>query len=668
MTNQPMSKSDKILNRTTIPSSSNRKVKSQSLDSMDIYLEAIENLKKEVTNLENNFDDKDIEHKIPVIVLETIPLGDLEILVENLQQKTEELVNFVNLEEKELNIVKDLEVKLSKQLAKANEIEASSIESQLVENQELIQLLEKTLIGQRRNLKKQQEILNQHLKILNRRKGIFDLKSFDTINLAPLLESTPAGNLIKKIKSKLNQVDLAKLENKTQQQKPSLNFWQPTETPLWDQKQPHKKEKQWPKWAIPTLMLAGLLVVAGSVVYTLNFTSQSSEKPSLEPVIKPLKREAVAAVGYIEPKGEAIKLSASAALEGVRVEQLLVQQGDWVKQGQIIAILDNQDRLQAALEQTQKQVKLAEAKLAQIKAGTKPGEVQAQDAEFQKIQAELTGQIASQKAIIKELQAQLEGERQSKMATITRIKAELRHAQGQCQRYENLFQTGAVSDQQRQEICLQQETNTEHLREAQAHLQQTVNTLNAKITEAKANLERITATLKQQVKAEGATLSALEEVRFVDVQVAEAELEGAKTAEKKAQAELRLAYVRAPRDGQILKIYTWPGEVINDEGIVDMGQTNQMYVRAEVYETDISRVRVGQKVIVKGDRIVEDLQGTVEEIGLQVSRKDIFDTDPVADADARVVEVKISLSPEASKQVAGLTNLQVRVIIDISSS
>jgi ABC exporter DevB family membrane fusion protein len=377
--------------------------------------------------------------------------------------------------------------------------------------------------------------------------------------------------------------------------------------------------------------------------------------------------QGVAAVGYIEPKGGTIKVSASSSLEGVRVEQVLVKLGDKVKAGQAIAILDSRDRLQVALEQAQREVNLAEAKLAQIKAGAKPGEVQAQDAALQKMQAELAGQIASQKAIIKELEARLEGEQKSKRATITRIQAELRDAQKQCQRYQTLFKDGAVSEQQVEESCLQQDTKTENLREAEVALRQTVNTLNAQITEAKATLDRIYTTLKQQVEAEGATLSAISEVRSVDIGVAQAELEKAKTLVNKAKAELKLAYIRAPRDGQILQIYTKPGEVINNEGMVNLGYTDQMYVRAEVYETDINRVKIGQKATISASEIAEDLEGTVEEIGLEIGRRDIFDTDPVAQADARVVQVNLKLSPEASKKVAKLTNLQVNAIIDTSS-
>ena len=67
------------------------------------------------------------------------------------------------------------------------------------------------------------------------------------------------------------------------------------------------------------------------------------------------------------------------------------------------------------------------------------------------------------------------------------------------------------------------------------------------------------------------------------------------------------------------------------------------------------------------DGVVSPLTGIVDEIGLQVGKQDVLGTDPVADADARVVEVKIRLNSEDSQQVAGLTNLKVNVIINTST-
>ena len=62
-----------------------------------------------------------------------------------------------------------------------------------------------------------------------------------------------------------------------------------------------------------------------------------------------------------------------------------------------------------------------------------------------------------------------------------------------------------------------------------------------------------------------------------------------------------------------------------------------------MYETDISRVKVGQKALIKTSATTEALTGKVERISLKVGRLDVIGTDPIAKTDARVVEVFILL-------------------------
>jgi HlyD family secretion protein len=304
-----------------------------------------------------------------------------------------------------------------------------------------------------------------------------------------------------------------------------------------------------------------------------------------------------------------------------------VKQGDKVSSGQVVAILDSRDRLMAALEQAKEQVRVAEARLAQVKAGAKTGEINAQAATIARLEAEQQGDTSAQ------------------TATVARLEAQLRNAETEHQRYQTLYQSGAISASTRDSKRLALETVQQQLNEAQA------------------NLNRIKEAKREQLNEAKATLSQIAEVRPVDVQAAQAEVNNAIASVKKAQADLDLAYVKAPREGQILKIYAWSGEVVKTDGIADLGQTDQMYVVAEVYESDVHKVRSGQRASITSKAFSEELQGTVDEIGLQIRKKDVLSTDPVADVDARVVEVKIRLDAAATAKVAGLTNSQVKVAI-----
>ncbi|MDJ0569574.1 MAG: ABC exporter membrane fusion protein [Pleurocapsa sp. MO_192.B19] len=409
---------------------------------------------------------------------------------------------------------------------------------------------------------------------------------------------------------------------------------------------------------VATLFTGGLL----AYYFAEARVDRSSDEPAYETEVIP---QAVAAIGYLEPQGEVIKVSASAFREGARVEQLLVKRGEHITQGQTIAILDDRSRLQAVLEQAQKQVVANQARLAQVKAGAKQGDIAAQNAKFHESQAELVGQINSQTASIANLKAQLQGQTNSQQANIDRLKAELVNATKECQRYEFLLAEGATATSERDRICLLQATTQKQLTAAEVNLIEIRETLAEQIREAEANLARTKTTLTQQISQAAASFEAIAEVRSVDVSVAQAELEVAEAAVNQAQANLDLAYVKSPIEGQILEINTWPGEMVDKtEGIVEVGNTEHMYVVAEVYETEIERIRIGQTAFITSGGILPKLTGTVEDVGWQIRTQDVLDTDPVADVDARVVEVKIRLNPEDSKQVANLTNLQVNVLIE----
>ena len=154
--------------------------------------------------------------------------------------------------------------------------------------------------------------------------------------------------------------------------------------------------------------------------------------------------------------------------------------------------------------------------------------------------------------------------------------------------------------------------------------------------------------------------SATSRVRLDDanmnLEVAQAELAA-------ARARLDLAVVTSPIRAQVLEIHARPGEMISPEGILELGRTDQMYAIAEVYETDIAKIRPGQRARVSLAALDEPLTGVVEDTELRVSRLDVLGTDPIAKTDARVVEVKIALDDGAS--VARFTNMQVEVEIEI---
>ena len=191
-----------------------------------------------------------------------------------------------------------------------------------------------------------------------------------------------------------------------------------------------------------------------------------------------------------------------------------------------------------------------------------------------------------------------------------------------------------------------------------------VETLQAQLDEAQATSNQISSSFPNQIKEAQASLAQLKEVRPVDIQVTQAELETAMASVSEAKANSDLAYVRAPVDGKILKINSFPGETINENGIVQLGQTQEMYVIAEIYETDINKIKIGQKATIYSNALSKLLIGKVEQISSQIGSRNILSSDPALAIDSRVVEAKIRLALNDAFLAANFINLQVDVKIE----
>ena len=380
-------------------------------------------------------------------------------------------------------------------------------------------------------------------------------------------------------------------------------------------------------------IILGLAILAGAC--NVDSQAQTQEPPETQTQVN--RPQQVVALGKLVPKGEVIKLSVANA-EDSRVNKILVEEGDRVEEGQVIAILQGFENRERDLEEAEKEVELAKARLEQVRAGdTKQAE------------------LAAQRANISRLESQLRNEKVEREAAIASAEAQLRQAQLTYDRNRSLQQQGAVTQQALDEA------------------QEALDMARATLDERKAQLNNTSQTLQQEISQEKENLARLQEIRPVDVKVAEIELEKAMVAVKRVKAELEDTKVKVPIAGQILRINTRVGEQVNtQQGIVELGRTDEMYAIAEVYETDIGKVKLGQSATIGSEYggFEGKLKGTVEHLGLQVGTKELSEgsQDPTQDENSRIVEVKIRINPEDSKKVAGLTNMKVRVEIDNKSN
>ncbi len=300
----------------------------------------------------------------------------------------------------------------------------------------------------------------------------------------------------------------------------------------------------------------------------------------------------VGALGRVEPASRVRKLSQPGGFSVNRVETLLVNEGDRIAAGQIVAVLSDADQKDAIVAQSEAAVAQARAALAKVRAAGRPSE------------------IAEQQARIASLIEQ---------ESITRLDAE---------RAERLVPSGAGA-----------RATAERNRAAAA----------------RATAERVAAT---------AQLDTLSHPRPEDVTVAEAQLRNAESTLRHAMADAALSRVVAPIEGTVLKIYARPGDLISTaDGLLDLADLDHLDVVADVYETDLPRLRPGSlaEVIVPGDP--RRYQASVREIGWQVRRTTEAGSDPVAAVDARTIEVRLTLDDAGRQALRQRTNMQVQVAI-----
>jgi HlyD family secretion protein len=306
--------------------------------------------------------------------------------------------------------------------------------------------------------------------------------------------------------------------------------------------------------------------------------------------------KAVHSLGRLEPKGTLLRIAAPSGNEGNRLELLLVQEGAKVSKGELLGRMDTHARRLASKAQEEARLATALAKLSQVKAGNKQGDIEAARAAVDSAERDLETKLRERN------------------------------------RAEQLKRSNAISDAEQDEFRLKHQV-------AEAALRQ-----------AKSRFDSIC------------------EVRGVDLAIAEAEVQFARSSVDLAAANLEATQIIAPSDGTILKIHARPGEQVPSDGLLELGQVELMQAVAEVFEGDIPRVKLGDAASVVIDTTGDKLNGRVVEIGHIVARKRVLTNDPVSDTDARVVEVRIDLEQADIDWLCRLSNARVQIAIGARGS
>lgn len=338
-------------------------------------------------------------------------------------------------------------------------------------------------------------------------------------------------------------------------------------------------------------ILAGIAMLALAAGGYAVLTRGEATRPAAPVATAPAAPVGVGALGRVEPASRIRRLTQPGGMAVTRLDRLMVEEGDQVTEGQLLAEFADTAQKDAAVAQAGAAVAEYRAGLARMRAAGRPSEV------------------AAQRARIDALAAQFD------------------LAEREAERSERLVPTGAGAV--------------------------------AAADRARSAAVRLAAE-RAQAQAE---LDSLLSSRPEDIALAEARLAAAQAALAKAQADAELSRVRAPFAGTILRIIARPGDQVGNDGLMEIGDLSRMDIVADVYETDLPRLRIGApaEIVVPGE--ARRFGATLREIGWTVRRTTQANTDPVAAVDSRTVEVRLTLDEAGSEALRRRSNMQVQVAI-----
>ncbi|HEY9825070.1 MAG TPA: efflux RND transporter periplasmic adaptor subunit [Stenomitos sp.] len=341
----------------------------------------------------------------------------------------------------------------------------------------------------------------------------------------------------------------------------------------------------------PWVIALGAAGVIGVTAGTYGLVARHNTSIDLNKYTVPVKAEPftlrIAGTGIVTPVQS---VNVSPKTSGV-LQQLLVEQGDTVAAGQVIAYMDQQD-LKGQLLQAQAGVAQAQANLDKVRSGSRAEEIAQAKARLD--QAE------------RQLQALQNGNRAEEIdqarAQVTSAQARLELANSKKVQYTQLKAAGAITLERYREVIADAETAAADLAVAQKKLAlQQAGTRTEEIARAQASVAEARAAYR--LLANGS--------RPEDVRQAEAQLASAVGQLEVVKSKLEDTVVRAPFAGTVTQKFATEGAFVTpttsasstssatSTSIIALAQ--RLEVLAKIAEADVGQMRVGQAVNINVD-------------------------------------------------------------------
>lgn len=265
-----------------------------------------------------------------------------------------------------------------------------------------------------------------------------------------------------------------------------------------------------------------------------------------------------------------------------RVQERLVDEGEVVAAGTVVARLESRDLAeQVAMRKAEAQA--AAAFLAQLLAGSRQEEIAQAEAGMRQSQARLDELLHGSRT--QEIDAA--------KAAVTLAKADAERAKLDYERYARLYEKVNVSAQQYDAAKAGFEMAQARQREAEEQL---------KLVLEGPRKEQIEQAREALVQAKERYMLVRKGPRQEEIDQARARAEQARQALAVAETQLGYATVTAPMPGVVLSKNVEPGEMVAPgTPVVTIGDLEKVWVRAYINETDLGRVKLGQRATVTTD-------------------------------------------------------------------
>ncbi len=294
-----------------------------------------------------------------------------------------------------------------------------------------------------------------------------------------------------------------------------------------------------------------------------------------------------------------------------RVAQVLVDDNQAVKAGQVLVKIDPRD-YQAALDQAKAALALAESEARSagvdvprtresVASGTSGADAQLLGAQADLARAQATYDQA-QTADLAFAQA-----------NVDKSRANTELAQADLARYTPLMQKGEISKQQYDAAKANADASGSALKadqERQAQAQRNVAVAKAQLDAAKARVEQARAGVAG-ARADVKSVS----MKSADAQAKLAKVEQARAALEAAQLNLSYTEITAPVDGVATHKQVETGQIVQaGQGLLVVVPLHDVWVTANFKETQLKKMKPGQKAEVKVDTYGKTFSGHVDSI------------------------------------------------------